>query len=129
MAKKKKKEEKDVLKGATVTIMIIAGLACFGSIISTQATLAEKREELHELEMKTEEIKSQNEEYQRLFNADDINSYKEKLAIENMNYAYPNEIRFYETNQEDKFFLCRLKQERSTTARCAILQHTVLLLR
>ena len=61
MAKKKKKEEKDVLKGATVTIMIIAGLACFGSIISTQATLAEKREELHELEMKTEEIKSQNE--------------------------------------------------------------------
>ncbi|MBP0978030.1 MAG: hypothetical protein J6P89_07650 [Oscillospiraceae bacterium] len=99
MAKKKKKEEKDVLKGITVTIMIIAGLACFGSIISTQATLAEKREELHELEMKTEEIKSQNEEYQRLFNADDINSYKEKLAIENMNYAYPNEIRFYDTSR------------------------------
>ena len=99
MAKKKKKEEKDVLKGATVTIMIIAGLACFGSIISTQATLAEKLEELHELEMKTEEIKSQNEEYQRLFNADDINSYKEKLAIENMNYAYPNEIRFYDTSR------------------------------
>ena len=49
--------------------------------------------------MKTEEIKSQNEEYQRLFNADDINSYKEKLAIENMNYAYPNEIRFYDTSR------------------------------
>ena len=49
--------------------------------------------------LKTEEIKSQNEEYQRLFNADDINSYKEKLAIENMNYAYPNEIRFYDTSR------------------------------
>jgi cell division protein FtsL len=99
MAKNKKKDEKDVFKSVIVTIMIITGLACFGSIISTQATLAEKREELHELEMKTEEMKSQNEEYQRLFNADDINSYKEKLAIENMNYAYPNEIRFYDTSR------------------------------
>ena len=99
MAKKKKKDEKDVLRDVTVTIMIITGLACAGSIISTQATLAEKREELHELEMKTEEMRSQNEEYQRLFNADDINSYKEKLAIENMNYAYPNEIRFYDTSR------------------------------
>ena len=99
MAKKKKKEEKDVLKGVTVTIAVITVLACFGSIISTQATLTEKREELRELEMKTEEMRSQNEEYQRLFNADDINSYKEKLAIENMNYAYPNEIRFYDTSR------------------------------
>ncbi len=94
-----KSKDKNVLNKCTRFILIVCVLACFASIISTQASLAEKREELHQLELKTEEIKSQNEEYQRLFNDDDINSYKEKLAIENMNYAYPNEIRFYDTSR------------------------------
>lgn len=90
---------KSALKICTRIIIIISVIACFGSIISTQASLAEKREELQELKAKTEEIESQNEEYKRLFNEDDINEYKEKLAIENMNYAYPNEIRFYDTSR------------------------------
>lgn len=90
---------KSFLKKCTRAIFIVSVIACFASIISTQASLAEKREELRQLEQQTEEIKSQNEEYQRLFNDDDINSYKEKLAIENMNYAYPNEIRFYDTSR------------------------------
>lgn len=94
-----KSTDKSILKICTRIIIVISVLACFASIISTQASLAEKREELRQLEIKTEEIKSQNEEYKRLFNADDINSYKEKLAIENMNYAYPNEIRFYDTSR------------------------------
>lgn len=95
----KKNTEKGILKVCTRVIIIVSVIACFASIISTQASLAEKREELHQLQTKTEEIKSQNEEYQRLFNEDDINEYKEKLAIENMNYAYPNEIRFYDTSR------------------------------
>ena len=90
---------KSFLRICTRIIVIVSVIACFVSIVFTQATLAEKREELHQLELKTEEICSQNEEYQRLFNDDDINSYKEKLAIENMNYAYPNEIRFYDTSR------------------------------
>ncbi|MBE6853382.1 MAG: hypothetical protein E7505_07880 [Ruminococcus sp.] len=95
----KKGDKKNFLKFCTRTIVIVTVLACFASIIATQASLAEKREELHQLEIKTEEIKSQNEEYQNLFNDDQINEYKEKLAIENMNYAYPNEIRFYDTSR------------------------------
>lgn len=94
-----KSTDRSILKICTKAIIIISVIACFVSIISTQASLAEKREELRQLQIKTDEIKSQNEEYQRLFNADDINSYKEKLAIENMNYAYPNEIRFYDTSR------------------------------
>ncbi len=95
----KKSTEKSPLRVCTTAIIIISVIACFVSIIATQASLAEKREELHQLQVKTEEIKSLNEEYERLLDADDINSYKEKLAIENMNYAYPNEIRFYDTSR------------------------------
>ena len=94
-----KSTRKSFLRIYTRIIVIVSVIACFVSIVFTQASLAEKREELHQLELKTEEICSQNEEYQRLFNDDDINSYKEKLAIENMNYAYPNEIRFYDTSR------------------------------
>lgn len=94
-----KTKDKSFFKVCTRIILVISVLACFASIISTQASLAEKREELQQLKQKTEEIESQNEEYQRLLNDDDINSYKEKLAIENMNYAYPNEIRFYDTSR------------------------------
>lgn len=95
----KQSKDKSLLRISTRVILVVSVIACFISIIATQASLAEKREELHELERQTEEINSQNEEYQRLFNDDYMNSYKEKLAIENMNYAYPNEIRFYDTSR------------------------------
>ncbi len=52
-----------------------------------------------QLKIQTQTVQDENEEYQRLFDDDDINAYKEKLAIENMNYAYPNEIRFYDTSR------------------------------
>jgi cell division protein FtsL len=94
----KKGDKKSFFKFCTGTIIVVSVLACFVSIIATQASLAEKREELQQLVNKTEEVRSQNQEYQQLFN-EDINSYKEKLAIENMNYAYPNEIRFYDTSR------------------------------
>ncbi len=74
-------------------------VACLVSIIFNQAELAEKRKELEELKIKTEEIRHANAEYENVFENDDINGYKLKMAIENMNYAYPNEIRFYDTSR------------------------------
>lgn len=91
--------KKNPLKTAGILIIVVSVIACFISIISTQASLAEKRKELQQLEIQTKEIRSENEEYERLFGEKDINNYKEKLAIENMNYAYPNEIRFYDTSR------------------------------
>lgn len=91
--------KKNPLKIFGRIIIFVSVIACFISIISTQASLAEKRKELQTLKVQTDEVKSQNEEYQRLFENDDISEYKQKLAIENMNYAYPNEIRFYDTSR------------------------------
>ena len=32
--------------------------------------------------------------------SDDINRYMEKLAVENNNYAYPDERRYYDTSRD-----------------------------
>ncbi len=95
----KKDTAKNPLKVFGRIIILVSVIACFISIISTQALLAEKRKELEQLKIQTQTVQDENEEYQRLFDDDDINAYKEKLAIENMNYAYPNEIRFYDTSR------------------------------
>lgn len=80
-------------------IIIISVIACFVSIISNQASLVEKQKEFKELEQRSKEIKAENDELQRLIEGNDINAFKEKQAFENMNYAYPNEIRFYDTSR------------------------------
>ena len=55
----------------TRLVAVILLIACIISFVSTQATLNEKRQEQAELE----------------------------AAIENLNYAYPNERRFYDTSR------------------------------
>lgn len=80
-----------------VAAVCVAG--CIASIIYTQATIVEKQQELNELKLKSEEIQSENAEYQRLLDNEDVNAYMETLAIENMSYAYPNEIRFFDTSR------------------------------
>lgn len=51
------------------------------------------------LQEKADELEAQNEEYQRILSSDDVNAYMEMQAIDNMNYAYPNERRFYDTSR------------------------------
>lgn len=95
----KNKTAKNPLRIFGNVVIFISVIACFVSIISTQASLSEKRKELDFLKQQTAAVKDENEEVQRLFDDGDIDDYKEKLAIENMNYAYPNEIRFYDTSR------------------------------
>jgi len=95
----KVRAKKNPLKVFGRIIIFISVIACFFSIIATQASLAQKRKELEDLKVQIDEVKSENDEYKRLLEDDDINAYKQKLAIENMNYAYPNEIRFYDTSR------------------------------
>ncbi len=55
--------------------------------------------ELKILQEKTQEVEAENVELQRILEDDDINAYMEKVAIEEMNYAYPNERRYYDTSR------------------------------
>lgn len=78
-------------------VLIVIG--CIVSIIMTQSTLAEKRAELTEITEKTEAVEAENVELSRILESDDMDAYMEKLAIESLNYAYPNERRFYDTSR------------------------------
>lgn len=84
-------------------IIKIAGgifcLVCLVSIVSTQATIVEKQKELADLKAREESLIEQNGEYERVLNEDDTNSYMLSLAVGSMGYAFPDEIRFYDTSR------------------------------
>lgn len=96
--------EKDVKKGRifrkiAAVIVAVSVLGCIVSIFSTKATLAEKREELAALKEKAQQIEDENGEYERILSNENMDDYMEQVAIDKMNYAYPNEIRFYDTSR------------------------------
>ncbi len=78
---------------------LILLIACIISFVSTQATLNQKRQELSELESAIEQAQDENMELEKFINSDDLKGYMEKAAIEDLNYAYPNERRFYDTSR------------------------------
>lgn len=65
------------------------------SVISQQIQISEIKKESSELSAKITEAKQQNDEYIRLLSADDEAAYMERIAIERLGFAYPNERRFY----------------------------------
>ena len=67
----------------TRLVIIITLIACAVAIIAMQSTKAEKVKELAQIQKKAEEM----------------DAYMEKIAIEKMNYAYPNERRYYDTSR------------------------------
>ena len=78
---------------------VILLIACIISFVSTQATLNEKRQEQAELEAAIEQARDEYIELEKFVDADDLEGYMEKAAIEDLNYAYPNERRFYDTSR------------------------------
>lgn len=72
--------------------------ACVIAFVTTQNSIVEKKRELAELEKKIETVTAQNEELADLIASDDIGRYMEKLAVENNDYAYPDERRYYDTS-------------------------------
>ncbi len=70
------------------------------SIVYVQNSIAEKKQELANLEESIETMTAKNEELADLIEADDIGRYMEKLAVENNGYAYPDERRYYDTSRD-----------------------------
>jgi cell division protein FtsL len=101
---RKSNQSKSVIKNniATLAIKISAivfCLVCLATIISTQATIVEKQNELSDLQSREEALTEENGEYERILNEDDTNSYMLGLAVGSMGYSYPDEIRFYDTSR------------------------------
>ncbi len=83
----------------TKLVVVILLIACIISFVSTQATLMEKRQEAAELDVLIEQAKDEKMELEKFVDANDLEGYMEKAAIEEYNYAYPNERRFYDTSR------------------------------
>ena len=103
MAKKKKqKAEKKsrlifrILRRTAIAVFIIV---CSFSEIYTQSSIAEKKTELAQLEKQIDKLTADNEDLERILASDDIDSYMERLAREEYNYAYPDEARFYDASR------------------------------
>lgn len=101
-----KKTAKTRLKPGNFLLKSIISLAFFAfvvyglvSIISIQATLSQKNEELQILQTRAANLQEKNDEYQRLLSVADDKEYMEKVAIEKLGYAFPSEIRFYDTSR------------------------------
>lgn len=103
MAKKKKdSEKKPNFMGSLLfrVAMVMFVLFCAYNFISVQNSIVEKKRELSQLEENIESLKVQNEELEDLIKTDDLGRYMEKLAVEDNDYAYPDERRYYDTSRD-----------------------------
>jgi cell division protein FtsB len=80
-------------------VAVILIIACIISFVSTQASLNEKRQQKSDLEAAIQQARDENAELEKFVGTDDLDGYMEKAAIEDLNYAYPNERRFYDTSR------------------------------
>ena len=62
-------------------------------------TTPEKKKKLSQLEEKAAQLEAENDEYASILAEDDERAYMEKIAIEVLGFAYPNERRFYDTTR------------------------------
>lgn len=75
-------------------------MVCLISMIGSFSTLQQKSRELDEIKAATAVEEAENAELLRILEDDDMRAYMEKVAIEELNYAYPNERRFYDASRD-----------------------------
>ena len=68
-------------------------------MVSIQSNIAEKKTELAQVQKQIDNLTAENEDLERILDSGDIDSYMERLAREEYNYAYPDELRFYDTSR------------------------------
>lgn len=92
---------KGLFNGLLVKLMVVGVISvCSVLLITTEKDCNEKEEELESLQVKIETYKNDNSELQRLLDSNDMSAYLERVAIEERDYAYPDERRFYDTSRD-----------------------------
>jgi len=67
--------------------------------ITKESEFEKQEKELAQINAKIEYYEAANFELMRVIDDPDVSSYMEKTALENQGYAYPDEIRFYDTSR------------------------------
>lgn len=101
VAKKAKRQMKGLFNGLLVKLMAVGVVAaCSVLLFTTEKDCKEKEAELDGIQVKIDAYENDNSELQRLLESDDMSAYLEKVAIEERDYAYPDERRFYDTSRD-----------------------------
>lgn len=98
-AEERKRTGGPLLHSVAAFAGVVFMIGCVLSIASTQIEIAEKKQQLAELQEQKEELQIQYNEYSSILLEDDERVYMEKIAIDLLGYAYPNERRFYDTTR------------------------------
>lgn len=97
--KRKTKREKGSFNFIADLIMILIVAAGVVSVISDKIEYNERKQELEELEAKALALEAENATYESILSEEDERTYMERIAIEELGYAYPDERRFYDTTR------------------------------
>ncbi|MDD5947526.1 MAG: hypothetical protein PUC41_07005 [Oscillospiraceae bacterium] len=102
MRRRNAKERRRALIKSVVGVVAGGAFAvvCLISMIGSFSTLQQKSRELDEIKAATAVEEAENAELLRILEDDDMRAYMEKVAIEELNYAYPNERRFYDASRD-----------------------------
>lgn len=97
--RKKQRKNSAVFSVVGIPVMIVLIGACVISIISDKVELNEKQQELEVLKAQAEELEAENASYESILSEEDERTYMERIAMEKLGYAYPDERRFYDTTR------------------------------
>lgn len=94
--KKQKKTLLTLFKNLAVLFLMVYAVIV---LVSQQVELSSNKKNLAEIKSKISVAQQSNDEYLRLLSLTDEKEYMERIAIEKMGYAYPNERRFFDTSR------------------------------
>jgi cell division protein FtsB len=99
MKKVRRKKQKNGVIISTLILLasLSIGIFSIGASISRQADIEMKQAELKKITDQCLELEKENSEYASILSETDERTYIERIAIEVLGYAYPNERRFYDS--------------------------------
>ncbi|MCC8042072.1 MAG: hypothetical protein LIO69_00860 [Oscillospiraceae bacterium] len=97
--KRKKRRERGSFHFIANLVMVLIVGAGLVSVISDRIEYNERKQELEELEEQALALEAENATYESILNEEDERTYMERIAIEELGYAYPDERRFYDTTR------------------------------
>lgn len=98
--KSRKKKKSRFFKPFLAVIVIGFCIYAVTDIVSQQTEIEQLRQETAAISEKITESKQLNDEYTEMLKSDEA-EFMERVAVEQLGYAYPNERRFYIVNGND----------------------------
>ncbi len=98
---KPRKKKSKLFKPVLAIVIICFCLFAVADIVTQQNEIEQLEQETETMRSKIEESKQLSDEYQQMLNADEA-EFMERVAVEQLGYAYPNERRFYIVNGSDQ---------------------------